>query len=401
MVKLPDRLRILLVLTPSFHPNAGGVQMSTWKIGRYLAEKGHDISIFSFATGGHLEQDFATLYSCSLQGGSACSENLKKLQGTLDEVLPSIVINQMPYEHSITRTLSSNSASVKLACLRNSLFSVVNDIDQFASRALPTKLRPLFRNRLGRFVLTRYHVIRHRRDLKQILGQYDRFIMFGPPNIEELKFFLPNFEDAKVCLIPNSIADVQDSVPKKEKRLLWLGRLTYAQKRIELLLPIWRIVSAALPDWELDIVGDGPAYDDLELQINTEGIARANLVGRQQPDKYFSRSPIFLMTSAFEGFPNTVVEAQSFGAVPILFNTFPIANWMVENGRNGFLIEPFDIEAMAKTIIEIAERSDQATLMSNAIENARRFHIDAVGEKWEALFADILQNRADLEGSHK
>ena len=39
------------------------------------------------------------------------------------------------------------------------------------------------------------------------------------------------------------------------------------------------------------------------------------------------------MTSAFEGFPNTVVEAQSFGCVPFLFNTFSIAPWMVNDGK--------------------------------------------------------------------
>jgi len=94
------------------------------------------------------------------------------------------------------------------------------------------------------------------------------------------------------------------------------------------------------------------------------------------------------MTSAFEGFPNTLVEAQSFGAVPVLFNSFPVAEWLVRDGTNGFLVPPFDVDAMAAKVVQIARDDAREEVMLGALENARRFEIDRVGQIWERLFAE-------------
>ena len=49
----------------------------------------------------------------------------------------------------------------------------------------------------------------------------------------------------------------------------------------------------------------------------------------QSPD-YYRRSVIFCITSAFENFPNSLVEAQSYAAIPVVFNFYPVASWIVE-----------------------------------------------------------------------
>jgi glycosyltransferase involved in cell wall biosynthesis len=215
--------------------------------------------------------------------------------------------------------------------------------------------------------------------------------MFGPPNLDELTYFVGKFARTKVTLIPNSIPHVLRSVPQKEKRLLWLGRLENSQKRVDLIVPLWKVLSNALPDWHLDIVGDGPARSDLEKAIAKSGLQRVTIHGRQVPNLYYQRSPIYIMTSAWEGFPNTVVEAQSFGAVAVLFDSFPIAKWMISDGEDGFLVKPLDTEAMARTVIDLVSRDDLSTHMELALENAQRFHIDRVGKMWEELFDSLVQ----------
>ena len=381
-----NRYCIMIVLTPPFVPTAGGVQMSTSKMARWFSSVGHEVKVFSFATCGHELPEYAEFAHAQKPGGSTLPENLANLAEAVRGFRPDVVINQMPYEHEIGETLLKKKNYLLLGCLRNTLYSVKGDLDGFINRAVPGCMRPFFRNPLGRAVLLNRHRRAHAADLKRILATYDFFVMFGPPNLEELEYFVPGYDCEKIRLVPNSIPEVADSPPRKEKRILWLGRLSRAQKQAELIPDVWRRICERLPDWQLDVVGDGPARAELERHVAKSALPRVNFHGRQIPDEYYRRSAIFFMTSAFEGFPNTLVEAQSYAAIPVVFDSYPVASWIVDDGKSGFLIQPFDIDAMSERIVNLATHPECARLAEQALESARRFHIDRVGEKWQELF---------------
>jgi glycosyltransferase involved in cell wall biosynthesis len=142
-----------------------------------------------------------------------------------------------------------------------------------------------------------------------------------------------------------------------------------------------------LPDWQFDVVGNGDAYDDLKQQIEKEQIPRITLHGKQKPDEFYRRSPIYIMTSAFEGFPNTLIEAQSYASIPVVYDNYPICSWAVKKGKSGVLIPPFKVNRMANEVIKLAKNQDrQNQLMQAALENAREFHIDNVGKQWIEFF---------------
>ena len=386
--------RILFVVTPALDPNAGGVQMSTWKLGTFFHDSGHQVGVFSFAEHEHVPQTFASLFAAPEGGNVGSKANLRALGEAVEAFRPDVVINQMPYEHAIGEVLTRYRDCLLLGCLRNTLYSVRANLDEYGKGILPRWAQPWFRNSIGRASLLHLHHARHRRDLKRILATYDRFVMFGPPNLEELGYFVPGFDREKIALIPNSIPFVPETVPVKEKRLLWLGRVIATQKRADLILEVWKRVSAALPDWHLDIVGDGSALADIRKAVEDEAIPRVEIHGRQVPDDYYRRAAIFFMTSSFEGFPNTLVEAQSFGAIPVVFDSYPVARWIVETGRNGFLIPPFDVDAMARKIVEIARTPERERLAQQTLDSVRRFEISQVYALWRDLFeAQIPRHR--------
>ena len=389
------RYRIMIVLTPAFVPTAGGVQMSTSKMARWFSSAGHEVMIFSFAEAGHESLEFAEFAHVEKPGGSTLPENLEHLAEAVRGFGPDVVINQMPYRHEIGETLLKEKDFLLLGCLRNTLYSVKGDMNGFINRALPRYLRPFFRNPLGRALLLNRHRRAHAADLQRILQTYDYFVMFGPPNLEELEYFVPGYDREKIRLVPNSIPAVADSPPRKEKRILWLGRLSRAQKQAELIPEVWRRVCERLPDWQLDVVGDGPARDEIERQVTESALPRVNFDGRQVPDDYYRRAAIFFMTSAFEGFPNTLVEAQSYAAIPVVFDSYPVVSWIVDDEKSGFLIDPFDVEAMAERIVALAKHPERERFAEQALESARRFHIACVGQKWQELFEAEVTKQSD------
>jgi len=385
-------LKIVFVLTPAFDPNAGGVQMSTFKIGSELARSGHSVGVFSFAQYGHVGCDFGEFVSSAGPLGVENSVNLKRLKEFVTEFRPDVVINQMPYEHAITAALREAQGFLMVACLRNTLFSVKGDLESYIRKAIPPTFWSLVNNPFGKQLILKNHRRRHRADLRRILQGYDVFVMFGDPNIEELRYFLPDFDEKKIELIPNSIPAVLESVPPKGKRLLWVGRVAESQKRADLIPYLWEKLSRRLPDWELDIVGDGPDLNRVVERMKSMGLQRFSFHGRQKPDSFYSRAAVFFMTSAFEGFPNTLIEAQSFGTVPVIFDSYPMASWIIEHGRSGYLIKSFDLDAMAETIVDIA-KADREDIRENALANARRFRIDRVMKSWDRLFSERLPLR--------
>lgn len=382
--------KILIVLIPPFDPNAGGVQRSTYKMSSYFKQNGHQTHVFSYNTTGHSTQEVSQFHFAEQEGAHKSQDNNIQLQELILLIKPDVVINQMPYEHEIGKTLKvikEKHSFLLLSCLRNTLFTVKLNLDSYLKDVLPKPVQPLMNNVIGKHLLLQAHKSKHAKDLKFILDTYDFFVMFGPPNMEELKYFIGNYKLHKTYLIPNSIPSVLPQVPPKEKRILWLSRLSYKQKRADLILPFWKKVMLELPDWEFDVVGDGDAYRDLKRQIEQEEIPRITLHGKQKPDAYYKRSPIYIMTSAFEGFPNTLIEAQSYASIPLVYNNYPICSWAVKEGQSGVLIPPFKVNRMADEVIALAKNTDrQNQLMQSSLANAREFSIEKVGKQWIEFF---------------
>ena len=382
-------MRILITMTPPLDPTTGGVQMSTVKLSRMLAPLGYEICVFSFAQDGHVVQPTCSYVAAPYAGGVAEPRNLQALSAQIERFRPDVTINQMPYEHPIGKVLRVHPAPT-LGCLRNTLFSVRNNLDAYATRCLPGPLVPLGQTALGHRVLLARHRRRHTADLRRIIATYDRFVMFAEPNLDELRFFVPDFDPQKIALIPNSIPDVLPAPPAKENRILWLGRVTRTQKRADLILPLWQRLAAHLPDWHFDVVGDGDLLPALQAEAERSSVPRITFHGRQISEPFFRRAAIFVMTSEFEGFPNTLVEAQSRGAIPVVFDSYPVVRWLVDDGKDGVLAPTGDLAATEAAIMDLCQSPQRRTTMARAaLDAADRFTEARVAGKWQALLDEV------------
>ncbi len=200
------------------------------------------------------------------------------------------------------------------------------------------------------------------------------------------------------CLaaIPNGLtfgnfANYLDIVDK-EKRVLIVGRLDEAQKKISIALKMWQHI-ATKPEfdgWELDIVGDGPDKGLYASIVEQNEIPRVTFHGRKNPESYYKKSAIFLMTSAYEGWGMTLVEASQFGVVPFVFNTFSSLSDIIKDGENGFIFKAYDIESYEKGLEKMMLNDDERfKVAKNAVENARRFSMNNIAGMWHSLISEL------------
>ena len=119
---------------------------------------------------------------------------------------------------------------------------------------------------------------------------------------------------------------------------------------MDLLMQIWKKPYGQIKDWKFWVLGEGAEKKNMEEFCKKNNLDRIQFFGRVNPNEYYKKAKIFHMTSAFEGFGNVLIEAQSYGCVSMLFDSYAAASDIVHHNQNGILVQPFDCnEYAAKT----------------------------------------------------
>ncbi|KAF0109324.1 MAG: glycosyltransferase [Anaerolineaceae bacterium] len=145
--------------------------------------------------------------------------------------------------------------------------------------------------------------------------------------------------------------------------------------------------------WTCAMLGDGPLRPQVEAAIAAHGLGeRFRLPGWVTPEEvisHFAKSDLLFMPSLSEGLPVVGVQALAMG-LAIVANKVGGFVELVEPGRNGFLAEPGDGEAVAAALRSLL--SDPAALAQArriSRDLARRFDIEIVADGYEAIFREV------------
>lgn len=176
---------------------------------------------------------------------------------------------------------------------------------------------------------------------------------------------------------------------KKKKQILFCARLS-PQKAPYRALYVWKKIYTKLPDWELVILGSGPFFDRLLISCQRLNLPRVRFEGFKNPIKYYQRASIFLMTSNYEGWGLSITEAMQYGCVPMAFRSYDSIDDIIDNGVNGFIIEPFDINEMANKVLEVANSSCIESISNAAYNKSLNFKPTEISHQWIKLFNHIV-----------
>lgn len=225
----------------------------------------------------------------------------------------------------------------------------------------------------------------------------DAIVVLSPGYIPEYQRLAKiGKDDDKFYVIPNifETRDFDLDLSRKKKRVLILSRMDEIQKRITLALDIWKIIedSGEFPDWHLDIVGTGHDMGAIRRHAAKLGLRQLTFHGWQDSRPFLERSSILLTTSDYEGLSLSMIEAQTYGCVPIAFDSYASLRDIVEDGRTGIVVDKAGgcADYAARLAALMKDDAGRETMALNCRSAASGFSSETIAEKWNQM---LTQNR--------
>lgn len=217
----------------------------------------------------------------------------------------------------------------------------------------------------------------------------DKVIVLSNKYIPLYNQFVHGRED-KYAVIHNTLSFREEELTNspKQKAVLVVARMEERAKRITKALEVWK--NAYQPDWHFYLVGDGE--DKLFYQKLTDKwhLQNVHFEGAQNSLSYYERSSIFLLTSAFEGWPMTLMETQQCGCVPIAFDSFGAIHDIIDSGRNGIIVPEGDVDEYAAQLKQLMNNPDELKRLSdNARKDCMRFSHENIAKQWKTLLESL------------
>ena len=287
----------------------------------------------------------------------------KRLKALLEEERPDIVDCFYPGECSFVPSLKDGSRKV-MELHQSKLFH--HQYNRSGLMGLADKVRALMDERLVR--------------------RFDRFVVLTQED-KEMWGDLPG-----IRVIPNAANFIADKYSDcSAKRVIAVGRLDY-QKSFDRLIQVWEKVHLQMPQWRLDIFGQGEWQEMLQRMIDERGLQ--DIVKLNAPTKNigkeYSESSMLVMSSHYEGFPMVMIEAMACGLPAVCFDFKCGPRDIISEGENGLIVPDGDIEGMAEAMVRLMKDDDLRKRMGeDAKKVVEKYSEDRVMGLWVNLYEEI------------
>ena len=195
-------------------------------------------------------------------------------------------------------------------------------------------------------------------------------------------------------VIPDLLQKVEEPVKHpwfsdgSQPIVLGVGRL-HIQKDFPTLIKAFAMVRQKRPV-KLVILGDGEERPRLEALVKKLGLENDVWMPGfvDNPFTFMAKVSVFVLSSAWEGFGNVLVEALACGC-PVVSTDCPSGpSEILEGGKWGKLVPVGDHEKLAEAILETIENPpDREKLKQRGMD----FHIDKIGNQWLDLVNEFIR----------
>ena len=228
---------------------------------------------------------------------------------------------------------------------------------------------------------------------EQLLRSANRVIVLSETERGKLLRLVPGLS---ITVLPNAVSTAKFPFAERDnpaKKIIYLGRLDESKGLSDIVEACRMLVGQG---FKFGFVAYGAGPDEKKFIADMTGVLSHNfhyggVVARRDKASALTGADIFLMPSRFEGLPLALLEAMAAGCVPIVSNRGSMPS-VVDDGRNGFLVEPGDLMQIVGRIKFLLSEGESG--WDEYRRNARntiqeRFDIGGYVEKLRSIYLEL------------
>lgn len=248
---------------------------------------------------------------------------------------------------------------------------------------------------------------------RYLIENFDGVAIATATNAHKARLEADTLHAAPIRVIPHYM----DAVPTPEgarAHLCTVSRLELDGKPIHHCIEAFNRIKHLIPDCNYLIYGSGLGHARLEQQIRHLGCDdRVFLMGyTDAPGKVFSGALLSLAPTMTEGFGLALLESLTHDCPVISYDVDYGPRELIQPGRNGELVAPGDIDAIAKAILRVLARRDaygascRQSVQPYSFEAYRKNYLDLIDDltgrpyRFDVSASDLLtETRQALESA--
>ncbi len=173
--------------------------------------------------------------------------------------------------------------------------------------------------------------------------------------------------------------------------IITAGRFT-KEKGFALLIQVASKVLPMCEGWKWYIYGEGPLESEIREEIHTKGLDDLVILKgfTDNMDLVYQNAGLYVLPSYREGVPLVLLEAKAYKIPCVSFDIVSGPNEIIDDGINGYLIKPYDIDMMADAIKRlIDDPAKRKQFSENAYLNIERFCEENIYNQWIELINEL------------
>ncbi len=209
------------------------------------------------------------------------------------------------------------------------------------------------------------------------------------------------YGEGRATVIPDAHANLAlgHTLPRSMRRryagkvvIGHMGALDHSHKGQETLIEAARAARDAHPQWHFVLAGSGP--DEAALKQAAGGLDNVEFTGFvDNVADWLAVFDVFVLPSLHEGLGSVLLDAMCFGLPIVATNVGGIPD-IIEDGVNGFLVDPEDPRALVNAVARILDDSMLADAMQGAnIDKATRYSAQAMARAYVRLYRTAVAAR--------
>jgi len=243
-----------------------------------------------------------------------------------------------------------------------------------------------------------------------VLKSVDWIVTHGPMDYQKIRklttkvTFVPLWVDVEtfrsssknqISLLKKELLGIEEEV----KVILFVGRF-HPEKNVETLFYAYKKLLGTHRNLILVMVGTGPEEEKCRSLVEELGlIGKVKFLGyipHKQIHEYYKVADIYVLTSIWEEWSNTIMEAMA-SRVPVIAANVGGNPYLVKDKETGFLVPPRDPHVLADKIRYVLDHpKEMEKIVSNAYERIRKFDKRDIGELYKKTIAEAIRGREPI-----